>query len=277
MNLNRSRRIALIAGLALIAITNAVALAGAAYNRSGEPDSALRLSERELRRPYTSVANRENSGLTLELRWRVLQDASVSANAYRYGFEGGGVPAWLDAQKMASLGFDTGPSARGADASRQRQLPRDVLVVLELEGPAFLEAHTRALQAAKDIEVGKERGGGKKEADELIEREARSTRLFAVDAGLDRAALRNKYPDRSRYAIVHGQVRPIGMQANTQGAGYIENLDARSVNVPLDWRGMLDGVQPETYGSRLGEIKHFDATLAFGQRLEPWLVSVVRK
>jgi hypothetical protein len=277
MNLNRPRRTALIAGLALIVITNAVALGGAAYNRSGEPDSTLRLSERELRRPYAHAGNKENSGLTLELRWRVPQGAGESVKAYRFGFEGGGVPAWLDTQKMASLGFDTRPSAQGAVGTYQRQLPRDVLVVLELDGPAFAEAHTRALEAAKEVEARNERGGGKKAADDIVERESRSSRLFAVDAGLDRTALRSRYPDRSRYAIVHGQVRPTGMQANTAGAGYIDNLNAQSVNVPLAWRGALEGVQPESYGVPLPELKHFDATLAFGQRLEPWLVSVLQR
>ena len=277
MNMNRPRRTALIAGLALIAITNAVALGGAAYNRSGEPDSTLRLSERELRRPYAHAGNNENSGLTLDLRWRVPLDAATGVKAYSFGFEGGGVPAWLDAQKMASLGFDARPSAQRAEGSYSRQLPRDVLVVLELDGPAFVDAHTKALQAAKDVEARNERGGGKKAADDIIEREARSSRLFAVDAGLDRTALRNRYPDRSRYAIVHGQVRPTGMRGNTAGAGFIDNLNAQSVNVPLAWRGALEGVQSETYGLPLREVKHFDATLAFGQRLEPWLVSVLQK
>jgi hypothetical protein len=276
MNLNRPRRTALIAGLALIVITNVVALGGAAYNRSGEPDSTLRLSERELRRPYAHAGNNENSGLTLELRWRVAQEAGVGVKGNRFDFEGGGVPAWLDLRKMASLGFDTRPSAQGPVGTYHRQLPRDVLVVLELDGPAFAEAHARALQGAKDVEARNERGGGKKAADDIIEREARSSRLFAVDAGLDHTALRNRYPDRGRYAIVRGQVRPTGMQGNTAGAGYIDNLNAQSVNVPLAWRGALEGVQPETYGLPLREVKHFDATLAFGQRLEPWLVSVVR-
>ncbi len=44
MNINGSRRCALIAGLVLMTITNAVALGGAAYNRSGEPDRMLNLS-----------------------------------------------------------------------------------------------------------------------------------------------------------------------------------------------------------------------------------------
>ncbi|MFL6653087.1 MAG: DUF4824 family protein, partial [Sulfurifustaceae bacterium] len=48
-----SRKRTLLAGIALIAATNAVALVGVAYNRSGEPSSVLKLTERELALPYS--------------------------------------------------------------------------------------------------------------------------------------------------------------------------------------------------------------------------------
>ena len=44
--MNWSRMHTTIAGVGLIVVVNAVALLGAAYNRSGEPESVLRLSER---------------------------------------------------------------------------------------------------------------------------------------------------------------------------------------------------------------------------------------
>ena len=47
-----SRTHTLVAGLGLIALTNAVALLGVAWNRSGEPDATLQLSQRELQPPY---------------------------------------------------------------------------------------------------------------------------------------------------------------------------------------------------------------------------------
>jgi len=62
----------LISGLGLIALTNAVALVGVTYNRSGEPEAKLSLTQRELRTPYRWYGNRENSGLALSLIWRVL-------------------------------------------------------------------------------------------------------------------------------------------------------------------------------------------------------------
>jgi hypothetical protein len=274
-----SRRHALIAGLALIAITNSVALGGVAYNRSGEADSTLTLGERELQPAFPSMGGKENSGLTLELEWRVLQDVTPRSGVFYFGGHRGGTPAWLDAQKMASLGFDTTLSAEGLSDSRdspyRRQLPRDVLIVLELDGPTHAQALERTLQAARDVESRNERGEGKKAVAAMLDNEARSSRLFAVDAGLDHAALRTKFPDRTRYAIVHGRVRPSWFQGSK--AGLIESLDAASINVPLEMRGALEGVVSRSYGLPAREAKRFEARLAFGRRLEPWLLSATQK
>ncbi len=46
-----SRTLTIAIGAALILVANGVALTGVAYNRSGEPDSRLNLSQRELGRP----------------------------------------------------------------------------------------------------------------------------------------------------------------------------------------------------------------------------------
>ena len=66
-----SRAHTLIAGAALIVLTNAIALVGVAYNRSGEPDSTLTLTRRELQMSYRWWRDRENSGIALRLLWRM--------------------------------------------------------------------------------------------------------------------------------------------------------------------------------------------------------------
>lgn len=276
-----SRRTALIAGLALVAVTNVVALGGAAYNRSGEPESTLRLTQRELQPPFAWTAKKEDSGLALQLRWRVVSVGAPSTGIYGFYTGDGGSPAWLDAPKMASLGFDTQVSADSRGASRtspyERQLPRNVLVVLELDGSAYQEALQRAGQAAKEVESKNERGDGKKSAQAIMDREEHfSSRLFAVDVGLDRGALRSKFPDRTKYAIVRGQVRPASDQSNHARAGNIQSLSAATVNVPLDMRGAFEGIMPSNYGQPDAQDQRFEATLAFGKRLEPWLVTAVK-
>jgi hypothetical protein len=271
----------LIAGLALVAVTNGVALGGAAWNRSGTPDSVLALTQRELEPPYMFKGSQENSGLTLQLLWRVVPVRDHDERAFPYS-TGSGAPAWLDAAKMQSLGFETksavdDASARGFERYRS-QLPRDVFVVLELDGPAYQEILERTRQAATVIEAKDERGEGKKTAQALIDGETnRSSRLFAVDVGLDRDALRRQFADRARYAIVRGQVRPAWAGPRVPASGLVSSLSADNINVPLEMRGVFEGVVRASYRRPSDDATRFEARLAFGQRLEPWLVSATRK
>ena len=110
--MNRWTKYSLIAGVGLIVVVNAIVLGGVAYNRSSEPESALRLSERELAAPMRGYGNKENSGIALALNWRVLpaetHDAKKNAWAYAYN---GGSPDWLNPTKMLALGFERSQSA----------------------------------------------------------------------------------------------------------------------------------------------------------------------
>lgn len=273
-----THRSAWTAGLALLAVTNLIALCGAAYNRSGEPDSVLGVSQRELRPSYSGVREKENSGLTLQLRWRVLGE-DEDGRYQIYEREGGGTPAWLDDAKMASLGFVALPAASqpNVQVRRRHPLPRDVLVVLEFDGPTRQQALDRAHGAARKVEAKNERGEGKKDAEAIVFwEEHRSSRLFAVDAGLDRAALRAKYPDRQKYVIVRGRVRQDWWGRATAG-GRIDSLLADEINVPLELRASFDGIGPAYQARPEGEGRTVQARLAFGQRLEPWLVEAAGK
>jgi hypothetical protein len=62
--------VTLIAGSALILLTNAVVLSGAAYNRSGDAESQMRLSQRELQhyRLYEHKDNSHNSMIMTLIR-----------------------------------------------------------------------------------------------------------------------------------------------------------------------------------------------------------------
>ena len=57
------KKYGLIAAIALIVLTNVVVLAGVAYNRSGEPDATVTLTERELNLAGSwRLEDREDSG-----------------------------------------------------------------------------------------------------------------------------------------------------------------------------------------------------------------------
>lgn len=277
----------LLAGGALILLVNAVALTGVALNRSGEPESRLRLSERELGLPWAWSRGAENSGLALGLTWRVIE-ASAGGEAYvggAYGYSGG-TPEWLDESRMRALGFDTAPVAESSEGRRrfERQQRREVLLVLELAGAAWQTALARArANAARHEAAARANADSKEFADkakrgrELLKAEEESnSRLFAIDAGLDLSALRAKYPDRSRFLILKAHVRPRldSRERKIHVTGYVSELAVPTVNVPYALRPGLEPVLRATPRTPGGLARPFEATLAVGQRLEPWIEAV---
>ncbi len=268
-------------GIGLIVLTNAIALGGVWWNRSATPDSALTLSERELGLPWRSLRLMENSGLALNLNWRV---AGRQAGEFAGGqMVNGGTPEWLDAAKMAALGFPV--DAARADGERRqhaRQLPREVILVMELAGPAWQRALEKAREnagrhaAAAAANVGSKQftARAKQATDELAREENSNSRLFVIDAGLDARLLREKYPDRSRFLLLRGTVRP-SMQSRgsnaPQATGYVSRVGNGQIHVPHALREPLESARAI---GEPGGGSHFTATLLVGQRLEPWLVDV---
>jgi len=282
------RRFTIPAALALIVITNAVALGGVAYNRMGEPQGTLRLTERELTMPYVWRDKTENSGVSLQLRWRVLPHRTPHDRADGLYYEEGGRPEWLDTRKMVLLGFaPPSPSEVPPDGSTsryQRQLPRDAFVVLELDGPALQESLRRAVEVAAFAASATSAASSAASRSESASARANldrmqhfGSRLFIVDASLDRDALRARYPDRTKYAIVRGRIRPIAGQAGADPGGVIDALSVGDINVPLQLRPVFDGTPSLRYGALREPGANFDATVVFGQRSEPWLAAAARR
>ncbi|MDH3286256.1 MAG: DUF4824 family protein [Betaproteobacteria bacterium] len=280
MTVTWSRGRTLTAGLTLIALTNAIALGGVAWNRSGEPESRLTMTQRELQQPNHYRFDRDDGGMGLRLRWRVLA-ADPLAVSYAYDR---GAPEWMDTAKLASLGFDVSapPAARRAGRRYERQLPKDALLVLELDGPAFRKALERARdraekEAAKAVQSGKTgRGTPARRAAEFLKQEQeKNSRLFVVDAGPSAEALRAKYPDRTRYAIVRGKVRAYynNRGKETGWMGYVQVGNTR-VNVPLEFQKVIASAPSASPGAGVANREFaIDVLVAFGKRLEPWIVA----
>ena len=277
-------RHAIIAGLVVIGLTNAVALGGVAWNRSGEPESVLTLTERELMRPYGSFFDRERGGVEFLISWRVLpDDPNMGLYMSNYGH-----PAWFDEAKLQELGFDVSRSRTPDRRGRyyDRQLPREALIVLEFDGPTWPKALERMRKAGeKELAAAAGKPGeemrAKNVAETIKREETTGSRLFAVDVGLDAAALRGKYPDRARYAILSGKVRASRDMRGDKLQGYIAELHNTRVNVPREIMPAMSPVSfrhpPSAFRPSAGapaEGPAFQATIAFGKRHEPWLVGV---
>jgi len=275
-----SRKMTWIGGLAILVATNIIALGGVAYNRAGDPDATLRLTERELKPPYWTGFNRENGGLSLLIEWRT---PAATPNA-DYGYNRRASVDWLNEAKLDELGFDVKRIAATAKDHTRSDRVRDAWLVLEYDGPAYQAALERARTAAQakqalasgaqdDATLKRGAAGAKRLWD--WERQAAS-RLFIVAAGPDVAQLRKRYPNRARYGIARGHVQA-SVTGNADGKwhvqGSIQGLAVASVYVPRVFRDGLEAAIKEG-GHSNADPPRFVATLAYGRRQEPWLVSV---
>jgi Domain of unknown function (DUF4824) len=293
--MNRSHMWLIAAGALVLALTNAVVLVGVASNRQQPPDSVLILSERELGPEWNWMWREgEDSGLSLRLQYRVESAwrpklAELGAEEVFGRFGNFGPIVWLDRDKLAALGFDvaTPPTFTGRDIHYDRMLGRDVLLVLELDGPV----RARALQAARELLTRRQlelaANPEHKDAAQRLEiaqnalqsEEDQASRLFVVDAGLDQTILRQRYADRTHYAIVHGNIRPFvtrdGASAKVYGA--VTAVRCATINIPLQFRAAVPLDPPTNIGvmatARVAKNHPFTINVAFGSRLEPWIVS----
>ena len=276
-------RATLIAGLGIIIVTNAIALAGVAYNRSGEPDAVLELSERELRMPHYYRMNKENTGLGLRISCRVDDGQShgyASSNC-------NGRPVWLDQEKLIELGFDL--KERNEDIAGllddNNDLPRKVYLVLEYNGAAYRKALADAAQNLHEQQALLANNPGKEEFEKRAEKaqqrldneQHRNSRLFAIDAGHDKARLRAAWPDSNRYIVMQALIRTFrnNTRKQKQWKGRITGLLINTINIPLEHRAPFETLEKEARRHRRNkQTPRYKVRVAFGQRAEPWVVSV---
>ncbi|WP_273826440.1 MULTISPECIES: DUF4824 family protein [Pseudomonas] len=266
-------RYTLIAGVTLMLVTQAVVLLGVAHNRSGTPQAVLNLSQRELQLPYGNDA--DNSGLSLHLRLRGLHPYE---NAFS---DPGDITVWLDKDKLASLGFDVSkPYDTQYRGSRYaRRFSRPVFLAFEFNGPAY----RRAVEKARAYEARVTEKNAREAASRSLAFELKgNSRLFLIDAGLDAQALRAQYPDTRRYLILPGRIEPLVLDSGEDRprllTGRVSEVAADNINVPAAFSRLLEPIRQQISGQRYEDRESdafgFSATVAFGQRFEPWIVDL---
>ena len=253
----------------VVIVSNALTLWAARANRAGEPEAVLELTERELRLPGTQEA--DNTAMVLRLEWTDLQPVWRGPGTEQ-------APTWFDRAKLASIGFDTSLPVTVENAERYRGMaPRAVYAVLENDGEAW-RRYIEGLPSQEDKDAA-----------------ASQTRLVLVDVGTDPVALRARYADRRRVAVVPATaglsfVQPRSGQPFLKGR--VNTVFPAELNVPKDLRPALEslGARPTAAAIRQGETTgvirqgdlalagepRYRATVKWGRSLEPWIAGVER-
>jgi hypothetical protein len=278
-----------------VVLVDAVVLAGVAWNRRGEPEASLVLTERELPIGYI---DKEDTGLWLRL--------DLAGSSYRWlRDEDETLPEWSSPERLAELGFDVSVPVADprAEVFYEKALPLQRYAVLEYEGDSwrrFLAAKERAIEdLVRKVQRGEERPTEVQDAkDRLEEARVRESRLNLIDAGRDPAELRRRYPDRSRHivagAIVGLMWRKIwNPETKKDGApfleAYVSEILVAEIHVPRPLRPHLDAVRRqdqarqealrrgdkvarEEQDSRRGP--RYSVSLSYGRRHEPWVTEV---
>lgn len=267
----------LLAAIAILVLSNAFVLAQVAMNRSGEPDSEMTLTARELQ--YYGSRNDE-SGVLLMLRW------TNTAPEYPPGLPRDAA-GWFDQKKLEELGFDLSVPSGSPKAARfyENLRSREVFVALEFEGPAW-EAWLKDREPRLETETGY--GPQVSLADRFGIESQTTPRLVTIDVARDPAELRRKYPDRKRVMILPALVR-VKLEPEHRpsvGAplrpaylrGAITRLAIESINVPQPLSRRLEGQSylPWTYDGKQVKINSppYAATLRVGSKYEPWVQNV---
>jgi hypothetical protein len=282
------KRYGLMGAIALIVLTNAVVLAGVVYNRSGEPDAVVQLTERELHwKKHYGMTDKENTGLYLNLKW------NMGGFPYRYPpWKFQQEHSWLNREKLEELGFDTSFSinAKNADRYYSRQLPRQAYVVLEFNGDAYQKWLAGAQKRVKEIkqDLSEEKKPKKRKSlgnniKRIRQDMVTQSHLFTIDGGLDPQQLRKQYSDQSKY-IITPAVFDISMYysgVKKEGpflSGRIKNLSIPEIHVNSDYQSFFTTdikthtLQYHPLEKPLSDLDpRYEVTLNYGQRYEPWI------
>ena len=241
-------RIAIPALTVMLAVVSFV-VAGA-WNRSGDPQLAITLSEREL--PITrlpSVAPGEDPGLLLRIDVQRRDDPLDARN-------------WLPESRLAELGFvfETPVGAPQAADAYARVPSRIAWVALEYGGPAWQDIERRQQLRASE---------GPPRPMPL------GSRLVPVDAARDFESLRVRYP--SGHLIIRALIGVRYVPPASGGPlvhGWLREIVPARVAVPAHLRGVFDGMMTRPEAPDAGP--RYEAELAIGRLGLPYLRSARR-
>lgn len=280
----------------LVVLTNVFVLVGVAYNRGGEPEAEITLTEREAPLSYEAFRSEENTELALRLHWQ-----SPAHRWHAFRVESRSEPDWFNQARLEAVGYDCSLPLSDASAEQyyDKLLPREAFVVLGYGGEAWthwLEQWAQdKVMMAKQVDKGKWSKNDLERFNEAYERLPKTgSRLLAVDVGSDPIQLRQRYPEHDQFVIVRAEVRLYlvreGKSASSERhsaylRGEVTRLLIDDIHVPFELRTVLDTLSraeaerhwtPHVPFVRPDKVKEprYEVTLRFGRRHEPWITAI---
>jgi hypothetical protein len=235
----------------LIVVTNVVMLGSVVANRSGEPDATLLLTEREL---HLERGSDRDSAQKMQLVTEAWGSYPTGPSAEK----------WLTRDKLATLGITCRtPAARVG--LRPCGLGRRVFAVYEYDGPAWQSYSDDLLRAESPASTR-----------EAAQKQVKfGSRLIALDASVDRVALRRAYPDARRYLILPVDVMA-WLTVNPPSTAPVVSSAFSPVMtrliVPARFRDRLSTLTASDW--LLSKEPRYAVKLAVGRHLEPWILAI---
>ena len=255
----------LFIGIAIIVGTNLAALSGVAYNRMGEANAQLTLTERELSLPYNSNFHKENSGISLSLNWRTLTRVN---DKYSY-YNSRQIKVTKD--ELLALGF--APHDVNANA---RARPRELYWALEFDGALHkteiknvTEQYQMAIAAYEEQPTDANKREKNKWSKQLERAKTTRSRLFFIEAAADYASLETKFNDQQNTLIVKGVAK---YSYNSKHKYYnlmLMHLSVPEIMVPLEHADVFSGLTK--LSTQDMKAPRYSVNVNWGSRLEPWV------
>ncbi len=256
-------------GLLILILTNIMLFAGVWINRTGLATSELVLTERELSLPYLNVSQQEDSGLALQIKWRVplqANDLSDRNNGRRT----------IDITKaeIEGLGFEAEQLVQ-----KSNTLKNELYWALEYDGELYqkqlsiIEDHYQIFLATFTKDSDKEQHRLKEQLEEKLDEEKRqSSRLFLLETAQNSEELIEKYINQKNILIVKGQARPTYDQKTNAFRLHLHTLSNPDIMLTREQMLLLKELKP--VDTNVVNKPRYTVDVKWGSRFEPWVTSL---
>ena len=256
-------------GLLILILTNIMLFVGVWINRTGLATSELVLTERELSLPYLNVSQQEDSGLALQIKWRVPIQGTDPSHRYNY-------QRYIDITEteLVSLGFEPKRSIQ-----RSNVLKKELYWALEFDGELYqkqlsiIEDHYQIFSATFTKDSDKEQHRLKIRLEERLDEEKiQSSLLFLLETAQNSEELIEKYINQKNILIVKGQARPTYDQKTNAFRLHLHTLSNPDIMLTREQMLLLKELKP--VDTNVVNKPRYTVDVKWGSRFEPWVTSL---